>query len=139
MGNELSVENAIINVEVASVMNAYGIFSNVKTAAIENVIVNGNYSSCGNFNEATGRTSINNSEFYTTYEADGFSAPTIKYQGELEIRNSKITRVNVGIQFNRSWPTPDKVEGLTYDESVIFYNINSNGYPDITYKGYIGN
>ena len=137
LGNKLTIKNAIINVEVASVMNTSGIHSNALSNTLENVIVNGYYSTCGNFNNTSALTIINNSKFYTTHEVDGFSAPTIRYQGELEIRNSEVTRVNVGIQFNRSWPKPDKAEGLTYDESVIFHNINSNRYPDIAYKGYV--
>ena len=136
LGNELVVENAIINVEVASVMNAYGIYSSANSNVLKNVIVNGKYSTCGNFNNEYGKTVITNSEFHTTkITDDGFSSATLLYQGELEISRSKITRVNVGILYNRSWPAPTEVEGLTYNkDDVEFININNNQLPDVDYR-----
>ena len=129
----LSVKNATVNVEVASVMNAYGIHSSAKTNVLDNVIVNGRYSACGDFNNEYGKTVITNSEFHTTMIADEndkkYSAPTLKYQGELEIRNSLIERVNVGILYQR--PDATSVEGLTYDDTVKIESVVANDFDNI--------
>ena len=58
-----------------------------------------------------------------------YSAPTLKYQGELEIRNSLIERVNVGILYQR--PDATSVEGLTYDDTVKIESVVANDFDNI--------
>ncbi|PXX80526.1 N-acetylmuramoyl-L-alanine amidase family protein [Dielma fastidiosa] len=137
--NSLTVKNAIVNVETSTVIGATGIYSHATNTVLDNVVVNGNYSACGKFNYAYGKTIISNSKFYTTKRADeGYSAPTIIYQGELEITNSEITRVNVGILYEKPNTVLTSVEGLTYDKNnLFFHSAIDNKYLDIDYQGHI--
>ena len=98
LGSALSMKNATVNVEVASVMNATGIHSNAKANYLENVTVNAKYSTAVNFINSYAESVIKGGCFITDQKADdGFNSPTIKFQGKLDISGASITRIQDGI------------------------------------------
>lgn len=135
IGEKLTIKNAIINVKSESVMNAVGIYSNAKENLLENVTVNGQYSSAVNFNNETGSAVIVGGVYKTTATVlEGekpFNAPTIRYRGALDISNAEITRVAVGIQYTKP---SDKLEDLKM-ENITFLTSGSiyNNYNEIDY------
>ncbi|RDB57125.1 hypothetical protein C1879_07795 [Paraeggerthella hongkongensis] len=114
LGSSLTVRDAIITVGSATVMNSSGVRSSAANTYLENVTVNANYSTAVDLTSEYGATVIKGGSFTTDKESSGFSSPTISYQGTLDISDATITRVNTGIEYARSWPTPTEVEGLVY-------------------------
>lgn len=135
IGEKLTIKNAIINVKAESVMNAVGVYSNAKENLLENVTVNALYSSAVNFNNETGSAVIVGGVYKTTVSVlegeNNFTAPTIRYMGTLDISNTEITRVAVGIQYTKP---SDKVENLK-TENITFLTIGTiyNNYNEIDY------
>lgn len=133
LGATLAVRNATVNVGAATVMNSAGVYSNASSTTLENVTVNAGYSIAVDLKKASGSAVIRGGQFVTDKEADGFSSPTIRYQGTLDISDASITRVNTGIKFSRSYPAPTEVEGLTYANLVFTPVANAKG-NDIDYR-----
>lgn len=133
LGASLVVRNATVDVGAASVMNSAGIYSNASSTTLENVTVNAKYSIAVDLKNAYGSATVRGGQFVTDKEADGFSSPTIRYQGTLDISDASITRVNTGIKFSRSYPAPTEVEGLTYANLTFTKAANAVG-NDIDYR-----
>ena len=85
------------------------------------------YSIAVDLKNAYGSATVRGGQFVTDKEADGFSSPTIRYQGTLDISDASITRVNTGIKFSRSYPAPTEVEGLTYANLAFTSAANAVG------------
>ena len=134
VGAELSVENAEITVGAASVMNAYGIYSNASATLLENVKVDANYSRAVYLNNELGNAVIRGGEFATTQISDpGFLNPTIQYKGTLDISGAKITRVANGILYSK--PLANAVDRLTCSACEFVQAGDVAGsYKDIDYK-----
>ena len=129
----LDIRNAVINVETKSVMNVSGIQSNASSNYLENVTVNAKYSRAVYFNNQYGKAIVRGGTFITNQESDGFVSATIQYSGTLDISDAQITHIGNGILFQRSYPQPTEVEGLTY-ENCTFTKVGNLNYKEIDFK-----
>ncbi len=139
-GSYLTVRNATVNANEPSMVNLIGINApNAKETLLENVTVNGNYSTAVKLNGSmTGNATIIGGTFTTDHVAEGWKPkPTIQYGGTLNISGATINRVGVGIYYRVNWPIPTEVVGLT-QENVTFNPIGETAaqYQDVDYYHY---
>ncbi len=132
MYSTLEIRDAVINVKADTVIHMVGIYAGGASNRLENVTVNGRYSTAADFDYANGNTVIRGGSFVTNRKADdGFYNPTIKYQGTLDIADAIITRVGTGIQCTTLNTT--EVTGLTYD-NLTFISVGDVTDPEIAHK-----
>ena len=135
LGSDLTVKDAEVQVESASVMNSYGIYSNASTSYLENVTVNAQYSRAVYLSNQYGSSVIKGGTFITDKVAEGWDPnPTIQYAGMLDISGASITRVGTGILYKVNYPKPTQVEGLTQsDLTFVEADAAVSGYKDIDF------
>ena len=135
LGSDLTVKDAEVQVESASVMNSYGIYSNASTSYLENVTVNAQYSRAVYLSNQYGSSVIKGGTFITDKVAEGWNPnPTIQYAGTLDISGASITRVGTGILYKVNYPKPTQVEGLTQsDLTFVEADAAVSGYKDIDF------
>ena len=137
-GSYLTVRNATVNANEPSMVNLIGINApNAKETLLENVTVNGNYSTAAKLNGSlSGNATIIGGTFTTDHVAEGWKPnPTIQYGGTLNISGATINRVGVGILYRVNWPTPTEVVGLT-QENVTFNQVGETAaqYPEVDHN-----
>ena len=129
LGSSLAVSDAVVNVGAKTMNDSVGIHSNASQNTLENVTVNGQYSSAVNFNDANSSSAIRGGSFITNQTADASPASTIRYQGKLHISDASITHIGTGIMYTA--PGASEVVGLTV-ENCTFNSLGSG--PETDYK-----
>lgn len=119
---KLSMKNATVTVDSASVLNSIGISANTPEIYLENVTVNANYSRAF-YSNGSSHIVIRGGSFTTDKSSDDFLNPTIQFSGTMEISDATITRVGIGIK---------KGYGATLTASDLrFIPVgDNNAYPD---------
>lgn len=108
---ELSIKDATVTVDSASVIDSIGISANTPQIYLEDVTVNANYSRAF-YSNGSSHIVIRGGRFITDKTAGNFLNPTIQFSGTMDISDASITRVGYGIK--KGYGSTLNVANLTF-------------------------